>query len=356
MDDRRPPTPEEMPLSVTSASTLIENSSSSTGTTNEAPIDSSSSTSSSNNSFDRAATTQTLAQLRQEWDHRYNHDLLQRKHDFLQYWGDEFIPQEAVDDFILREAQIKSTYDHWVKEQSALFTNFDNGSRLPGLGAEEVMSPGFGEGLIPSNLFTPERKCFLGSKQTSTITTLENTISSLEGENKMLKDTLARQHAVSVATNSIIEQLQDQLTRVEQQLNTLQSHNGMKESQNGDASKNDIDLLGKSFTGKCALIEKILGVDITTTGPKPGNLLELLHNRLWHLESALLSPHSPHYRGRQPYVPLTDFVKPGCTAAHRTVNYSVPPGQMAPSFPYIINNGAPQHMMHAGNNNGMQPR
>lgn len=347
-----------MPSSLTSASTLTDNNYQSTKSTTN---NSSSSTKSSNNSFDRALTTQTLAQLREEWDYQHNSDLLQRKHHFFQYWGHEFIPQEAVDDFILHEAEMKSGYDHWVEEESAMYTKFDNGSMvgLPGLGAEEMSSPGFGEGLIPSKLFTPERNTFLGDKHHSIIVGLEKTISSLKGENQMLNEhiqILDRQHAVSLATNSVIEQLQNQLARVEEQLNALQV-NGLNQSQKSDiqtrdASKNDIDLLGRSFTGKCALIEKILGVDITTTGPKPGNLLELLHNRLWHIEAALLLPHSPNYRGRQPYLPLTEFVKPGCTAAHRTVNYSVPPGQMAPSFPYIANSGPSQHSMPAGYTNG----
>lgn len=41
------------------------------------------------------------------------------------------------------------------------------------------------------------------------------------------------------------------------------------------------------FDGKCGLIEKILGIDITTSGAKPNDILELLHNRLWHLEERL---------------------------------------------------------------------
>ncbi|KAE9989080.1 hypothetical protein EG328_000011 [Venturia inaequalis] len=340
MDHRRPLTPEEMAPSAASASTL------------------------NNNIFDRSFTSQTPARLREEWNCQYNSDLLERKQQFFHNWGHEFIPQEAVDAFMIQEAQMKSDYENWVEEQSAMFINFGNGSRLPGVGAEEIMSPGFGQGLIPSNLFTPERKSFSGVKQDSTIANLENAVGSLKDENRMLNEhiqTLDRQNAVSVASNSIIEQLQNQLTRVEEQLNVLQASQAspdqiemrdMKNSHASDASKNDIDLLAQSFTGKFALIEKILGVDITTTGPKPGNLLELLHNRLWNLESALLPPHAPHYRGRQPYVPLTDFVKPGSTAAHRTINYSGPPGQMGPSFPYAINSGPPRHLMPMGYNNG----
>ncbi|TLD26288.1 Ribosome biogenesis protein [Venturia nashicola] len=341
MDNRRPLTPEDMPSSVASFTTL------------------------KNSDFDRSFTTQTSAQLREQWDCQYDSDLLQRKNEFCQVWADRFIPQAAVDAFMLQEARMKDSYDHWVAEQSAMLRNFDGDSRLSGPGAEEVKSPGSGQGLIPSNLFTPERKSFSEDKHTATITSLENTIGGLKDENRLLNEhvqALDRQNAVSLATNSVIEQLQYQLARVKEQLNVLQASQAspnqtrmsdMKNSHPSDASKNDIDLLGKSFAGKFALIEKILGIDITTTGPKPGNLLELLHNRLWNLESALLPPHAPHYRGRQPYAPLTDFVKPGSTAAHRPVNYSVPPGQMAASFPYIMNSGPPQYpMMPAGYTNG----
>lgn len=333
MDNRRPLTPEEMALSVASASTL------------------------NNSSFDMTFTTQKFTQLREEWDGQYDSNLLERKNDFFQHWANNFIPQEAIDAFMLQEAQMKHDYEHWAKEQSAMFTNC--GNDFPGPGAEEAMPPGFGEGLIPSNLFTPERKSLSGDSQTSTIANLEKTVGSLEDENRMLNEhieTLDRQNAVSLATNSVVEQLQNQLARVEEQLNALRASQAspnqtrmsdMKNLQTSDASKNDIDLLGKSFTGKFALIEKILGIDITTTGPKPGNLLEILHNRLWNLESALLPPHAAHYRGRQPYVPLADFVKPGSTAAHRTVNYSVPPGHMVPSFPHAISSGPPQHSMPA---------
>ncbi|QDS67932.1 hypothetical protein FKW77_008693 [Venturia effusa] len=341
MDHRTLPPSEAMPPSLTSASTLT-NDSTSKG--------SFSSTRSCSDSLHRASNNQTLAHLQEKWACQYNANLLQHKHDFLQHWANEFIPQQAVEEFVLREIQMKSEHDHWVEKQSAMFTNFDESSMttLTGLRAKELS-------LIPSNLLTPERNCFMKDEDLSAIASLEKTVESLRGDNQMLNQhiqALHRQYAVSEATNTIIEQLQNQLARVENQLNTLQaSENNLnqsqqrdtKEPQAGDASKNDIDLLGQSFTGKFALIEKILGIDITTTGPKPGNLLELLHNRLWYLEAALLPPHSPHYRGRQPYLPLAECVKPGCTAAHRTINYSAPPGQLATIFPHPVNGGPPQH-------------
>lgn len=297
-------------------------------------------------------------QPREDWDRLYDKELFHRKRNFIDKWGDQIIPQDAIDDFIHYEEAMKSRYDKWVEDQlqrhaSDVFTDIESDS-----GEGVVLSPTFGEGLIPSDLFTPKRNSSQGNHLAPTISQLGKTISDLKYENNMLNEhvrTLHQQSEASLAAEPVINQLKGQLASIQEQVSALkasqntlsQSQSDLKESLTSDALKNDMELCNFTFTAKCALLEKILGVDITTTGPKPGNLLELLHNRLWHLESTLLPPHAPYYHGNQTYQCLSEFVKPRSSAIHRTVNYSAAPGQKAPGqkghrFPFVINSAPSQ--------------
>jgi hypothetical protein len=85
------------------------------------------------------------------------------------------------------------------------------------------------------------------------------------------------------------------------------------------------ELTTMTFTNKCALIEKYLGIDITTTGPKPHDVLEGLHSRLWHLEECL-NADDLNSRAHQPYRPLNDFMKTTLGRNNAVVNYSATPG------------------------------
>ncbi|KIW01056.1 uncharacterized protein PV09_07570 [Verruconis gallopava] len=85
------------------------------------------------------------------------------------------------------------------------------------------------------------------------------------------------------------------------------------------------ELTKMTFNNKCALIEKYLGIDITTTGPKPHDVLEALHHRIWHLEEQLSSDDPSSKAGKQ-YRPLNDFMKTTLGRGNAVVSYSATPG------------------------------
>jgi hypothetical protein len=254
---------------------------------------------------------------------------------------------------------MKNSYDQWVEDQLQhhtrnTFSRFGNNAAAMSFdsNAQDMPSPQLDTALIPSDLFTPRRTSLPhdDSDLASIVHALASKIAGLETQNAQLRGHVQRvcqQHAASVIANPGTNQLQNQLSKVQQQIDALQvsqtalsqSQSDLKDSQNGDASKNDVDLINLTFTAKFALIEKVLGIDITTTGPKPGNLLELIHNRLWHLESTLLPPGAPYYHGNQPYRSLTEFVRPSSSAVHRTATYEIPSNYKAPQFPFVVNNG-----------------
>jgi hypothetical protein len=85
------------------------------------------------------------------------------------------------------------------------------------------------------------------------------------------------------------------------------------------------ELTKMTFNNKCALIEKYLGIDITTTGPKPHDVLEALHRRIWNLEG-FLNAEDPASKAGKQYRPLNDYMKTTLGKGNSMVNYSATPG------------------------------
>lgn len=111
------------------------------------------------------------------------------------------------------------------------------------------------------------------------------------------------------------------------------------------------------FNNKCALIEKYLGIDITTTGPKPHDVLEALHNRIWRLEEAL--PMSdPASRHGVPYKQLNEHMKTVLSRNNSTINYSATPGYRTSRPLSLIThmNGVPGPLAVERNNRPVRER
>jgi hypothetical protein len=91
------------------------------------------------------------------------------------------------------------------------------------------------------------------------------------------------------------------------------------------AFETENELTKMSFNNKCALIEKYLGIDITTTGPKPHDVLEALHRRIWHLEEYLPMDDSAR-KVAKGYRPLNEYMKATLGRGNTIVNYRATPG------------------------------
>lgn len=87
----------------------------------------------------------------------------------------------------------------------------------------------------------------------------------------------------------------------------------------------ETELTKMTFNSKVNLIEKYLGIDITTTGPKPHDVLEALHRRLWILETYLPRDDVACKLNAQ-YKPLNEFMKTTMGRGNSMVSYSATPG------------------------------
>jgi hypothetical protein len=157
---------------------------------------------------------------------------------------------------------------------------------------------------------------------TSRVATMEATLKTIVNGRPLESDT------AFVANLEVeVKLLRQEIIRLENNTVTV------RDSQNANS------LTALTFNNKCGLIEKTLGIDITTTGPKPHNVLEGLHSRLWALEEYLSEEHA-NSRAGQPYRTHNEFVKTTLGRGNAVVNFSATPGYGAGIGSNDLNGGA----------------
>jgi hypothetical protein len=321
-----------------------------------------------------------VQQKRAEWEEQFNYQLKHKQDQFDRQYHGQAIPQDAINHFQRERALIRTQYFIWVEQQSKKYENHIRARY--GIAPESLITSQM-EGLSSQNKSPPIPPSLLDDDVsqpdiTSLIEILVQKVSSLEKENSALHNKLStcekhlRFLEAKVSTNQSteskstkdstfrdisIQELRGTIAGVAAEVSALKEVLAEYASKQSDdivtqkVFEHELNLIKLTFGGKCALIEKILGIDITTTGPKPGDLLELLHQRLWYLEVALPAG-DPWYKMNMPYQKLSEFVRPNTAAANRTTNYAAVLSYKPYAASHTFAAGPPKQLRRAGNSNG----